>query len=186
MNHHNRQLLRQAGFTLVELLIVLALIGVVASLAYPSFQETIRLNRVQSQTTRLLSTLMIARSEAAKTNRPAIICKSPNGSTCSTDASVKWDGGWLVFRDDNGDGVQDAGEPVIRVENAVPETVTVRATESAFANSLTYAPDGTINGLITQIFKICSGDSIRGARAIAVDATGRPRVNDNPGGSCPE
>lgn len=177
-------IIKQAGFTLIELIVVMAIVGVVASLAYPSFQETIRLNRIQSQTTRLMSTLMVTRSEAAKTNKPATVCKSADGATC-TD-SGNWDQGWIVYRDSNANGDFDAGEPVIRVENAVPDTVTVRALEATFADSVTYEPDGTVNGLISQIFKICSGTSTRGARQIAIDATGRPRVDSNPGGSCPE
>lgn len=176
---------KQAGVTLIELIIVLVIIGVVASISYPSFQEILRVNRIETQTTRLLSTLMAARSEAAKTNQPVVVCKSADGVFC-TDMG-NWDQGWLVFRDEDAGGDLDAGdEPIIRVENAVPEDVTVRALEAAFADSLGYAPDGTVNGAITQIFKICAGTTVRGARTIVIEATGRPRVDRKPGGTCPE
>lgn len=57
---------RQNGFTLVELMVTVAVLAILSTIAYPSFQSTIRSNRVATTTNELIASLALARSEAIK------------------------------------------------------------------------------------------------------------------------
>lgn len=60
---------RQNGFTLVELMVTVAVLAILSTIAYPSFQSTIRSNRVATTTNELIASLALARSEAIKNTR---------------------------------------------------------------------------------------------------------------------
>jgi len=62
----NRSNLSQRGFTLLELLIVIALIGILAAIAVPNFQEMVKRNAVVSQNNELVALLNTAKSEAVR------------------------------------------------------------------------------------------------------------------------
>lgn len=95
------------GFTLVELVIVLALAAIITALATPSFRAMIQNNRAASQANDFLSALNLARSEAIKHGRASALCarRDPptNPESCSA-TPTDWSTGWLVFRDTDEDG----------------------------------------------------------------------------------
>ncbi len=72
MNKKYRQ-----GFTLTELMITVAIIGILASLAVPSFQDMIERNRLKEAVEGLKSDLMFARTEAIKRSQNVVISRSP-------------------------------------------------------------------------------------------------------------
>lgn len=102
---------RQNGFTLVELMITVVVLGVLATIAFPSFQSTIRSNRIATTSNDLIASMALARSEAVKNRRGAGVCASAGGTSCDGDS---WTDGWLVWADSNGDGALSAGETVLR------------------------------------------------------------------------
>ncbi|MBU4424053.1 MAG: GspH/FimT family pseudopilin [Gammaproteobacteria bacterium] len=101
---------RQArGFTLLEVMVVVAILAILAALASPSFTPLIERWRVRDAAESLTSTLYFARSEAIKRGGNIIIAKNPNTATCTTaTADTEWGCGWRVFFDANGNGAQDA------------------------------------------------------------------------------
>lgn len=98
------------GFTLVELMITLVVIGVVAAIAFPSFQSLIRSSRVTTAHNELIGMVNLARNDAIRNNQGGVVCGSSNGTTCSG----QWGGGMMVFSDSDGDGVFSSGETVLR------------------------------------------------------------------------
>ncbi len=91
------------GFSLVELMITVAIAAILLALAFPSFTNLIRSNRVTSATNELVATIMLARTEAIRSPGGAAVCTSSDGASC--DAAGNWNTGWIVFRDRNSDGV---------------------------------------------------------------------------------
>ncbi|MCL5801586.1 MAG: GspH/FimT family pseudopilin [Gammaproteobacteria bacterium] len=87
-----RLMKKNHGFTLVELMITLAVVAILATVAVPSFMAFIQNNRITAQTNDLVTALNIARSEAIHRNSATTVCSSSDGATCVGS----WDSGWLV------------------------------------------------------------------------------------------
>lgn len=85
----------QKGFTLVELMITLAVLAIVLSLAAPSFSSMLRDNRASTLGSELQGALQFARSEAVKRRQSVIICRSNAGGTGCANGD-DWASGWLV------------------------------------------------------------------------------------------
>jgi len=92
---------RQTGFTLLELMIVVAIAGIVMAIGVPSFQSITTNNRIAANTNDLITALNLARSEAVKRSANVSVCKSADGATCTT--SGDWDQGWIVYFIDEND-----------------------------------------------------------------------------------
>lgn len=156
---------KQAGFTLIEILVVLAVIGVVSSLGYPSFREMLKRNAVQAATSDIVNALMITRSEAVKVNMPVTFCQSLPGSTRTCSNQNDWNKGWIVTR----------GGTVIAASDGAGDKVVIRSKSgTTLKSSLIYTGEARVQGG-DQSFSICSKDA-KNAIQIIIDPTGRPRV----------
>ncbi len=91
-----------AGFTIVELMITIVVLGIALTFAVPNMQTFIMNNRLTSQLNLLSSNLALARNEAVKQNAPVIVCATSDGETCA-DAGTTWQDGWMIFIDRNAD-----------------------------------------------------------------------------------
>lgn len=103
----------QHGFTIIELLVVVAILGVLAALAGPSFTETIKRYRVNSIREDLMSSIQWARSEAVRRRQPVTFLRS-TGCGVALATGNDWDCGWDAFIDTNNSSTIDAGETILR------------------------------------------------------------------------
>lgn len=93
---------RQSGFTLIELMVAVAVVAILLGLALPSFQGSMRSNRVATTTNELLASFSLARTEAIRGLGPAGVCPSADGINCAT--TTDWAAGWTVWREDRAAG----------------------------------------------------------------------------------
>lgn len=102
---------RISGFSLIELMITIAVVAILLALAFPSFEGSMRSNRVASASNELMASFSLARTEGLRSPGGAVVCTSTNGSTCGGD----WNDGWIVWIDANGDGAPGgANDRVLR------------------------------------------------------------------------
>lgn len=142
------------GFTLVELIITLAVLAVLIAMAVPSFTSLINSNRLAAQSNELVAGLQEARLESLRSNRRVTVCRSTNGTSCNTAAGATWTG-WISFVDTNGNGTVDAGETLLR-SSSIKAPLQVRST----AQALTFRADGMVRNnatgaLVNNTFNVC-------------------------------
>ncbi len=88
-------LARAAGFTMVEMLMTMAIAIIVLTIGVPSFRYVTNSNRIAGELNGLLGDLQFARAEAIKEGTNVTVCTSSNGTSCSN--STTWQGGWIVY-----------------------------------------------------------------------------------------
>lgn len=159
---------KNKGFTLVELMITLAIAAILVGLAAPSFNDLIKDSRLTTQINSLTASLNFARSEAIKRAITVTVCKSDDGEECGGN----WNQGWIVFEDINGDGAVDADDTIIRVNSVLTSGNTLVFPEK---NRVTYQPDGFAIGY-NSTFKLCDDRGYTKAKGLVVSNTGRVRI----------
>lgn len=86
--HHHTRIRRPSGFTLIELMVTLAVAAILLAIAVPSFRDMLERNRVAAQSNELLGGLQTARSEAIRKNATHRFCSSANGWIVRTPAAA--------------------------------------------------------------------------------------------------
>lgn len=164
----------QRGFTLLELLVAIAVLAILLSAAVPSFMTTIRNNRLATDANALLTVLTLARSEAIKRNGPVVVCRSTDGAACAAGGSG-WQAGALIYADENANATLDAGEVVIRAEVPLVTVSTIASTNN-YVNRVSFLNNGAVSSAGT--FTISADASTTAVRKVVVGMTGRPRICD--------
>jgi len=128
----------QRGFSFLEIVIVVVILGVVLAIAAPNYTAMVNGNHLVATGNELLAVVQQARIEAVRRNQRVVVCPSSDGSSCGSD----WSLGWLSFQDNNRDDLVSVGEAVITT--GVPSTGTRLLPSPAIAteNRLRFSPDG--------------------------------------------
>lgn len=165
------------GFTLIELMVVLAIAGIVMALGTPSFIETVRDSRLRSQAFEVASLLAYARSEAAKRpNTTITVCPAANPSATSGCTNVNtWENGWIVLSDVNGDrSFNSATDQVLKATPALANNTRLRATGFGGLNYIQFNSQGVPANAGT--FVVCDTRGATKAKALVMSIAGQVRM----------
>lgn len=171
---HNR------GFTLLEALVVLALLAVLLSLAAPSLQGLRQKHQMQSQAEQLQASLLLARSEALRRQQRVTLCVRSTaahlGPECATAGT--WAQGWVVFVDGNDIGRREAAETVLQLHEAMPGFLTLQGNNTV-DRYISYGPQGrsqsTTGAFQAGTLTLCGAGQAHLWRVV-INAVGKPRL----------
>lgn len=164
----------------------LVLVATGLRLALPGMLDFMQATAVNAATEEVLADLRQARSEALKRNRRVTICKSADGSSCSTAGG--WQQGWIMFHDENNNGVRDAGEEAIAQHGPLAANLRVTG-NTPVSRYVSYSAVGSTRlvggGFQAGTLTLCSTSAgPTAAREIIVNAVGRPRMQKATVASC--
>jgi type IV fimbrial biogenesis protein FimT len=163
---------RHAGFTLVEMLVAIAIAATLAAWSIPTFRDA-RLNATRTrEVNQFVQAVYFARSEAMKRNGVVSLCPTADGSSCAT-GGTGWERGWIVFAnlDRETPPQRDEGEDLLRAYAGW-------ATGHVIANRETLSFRAFGQSGVTATFAYCDERGSAAARAVIISQTGRPRVSD--------
>ena len=148
--------LAHKGFTLIEILAAIAIVGIVMAFALPSYNITVKNTCLTTSTNALITSIQIARSEASKLRQNiSIISKTGGGD---------WSTGWTV---------QDASATVLNNVDLTCGATTV--TETGNDTTLVYESTGFIDS--PAAFDVCDDRTGENGRQITINLVGRPNTN---------
>lgn len=169
---------RQRGATVTEVVVGLGIAAGAAGLAAPAMQEFLRASELTTASGELLADLHLARSEALQRNRRVALCKSADGLQCTGQGG--WQQGWLVFQDENNNGVLDDGEEKVAVHGALQQGMRVTGNQHV-AHYISFNALGatqlTGGGFQAGTLTLCRASAApTPSRQVILNAVGRPRV----------
>lgn len=175
------------GFSLIEMMVAVAVIAILAAVAVPNMQSMIASSALRTATNDVVAALAQTRSQAIKEGGRVTMCKSANGTSCATTGD--WEQGWIIFVDPTRNSPWtnasvDTGETVSVYSQALSGNIVVKGNNGA-SQYVSYSADGLsrqLNGssLSAATIRVCSTstalqDSQR-ARDIAINSIGRVTV----------
>ncbi len=177
-----------AGFTLLELMVVLAIAGILMAVGVPAMRDFMRNGRITAAANDVMAALHFTRSEAIKRRQPVTLCTSddallpnntPNAAaTCEDSTELT---GWIVFVDLNQDGVRDAGDTLLLNHGRMNDQITAASTLDPLVvtyllNGFALNPNGANLALCDERGNVATGGELSSARGIFVSVTGRAGV----------
>lgn len=162
-----------SGFSLVELMVVLMILGATLALAIPGFTSLTLTTKLKSYANNIVSSVYTARGEAIKRNAPVRLCASSNGTSCAT--SGDWEQGWIVI---------DPNDVVIQTQQAVSSGFKIANSGGLVIN---FDPSGASIGGTASTLTVCKQSPAVGdqERRVVISTTGKPKVTTTRTGSCP-
>ncbi|KHL60298.1 GspH/FimT family pseudopilin [Xanthomonas cannabis] len=141
------------GYTAVQLVIVMAIIGIMAAIGLPSFNALIEWQRAQARVHVLTVHLATARSMAITHRLPVSVCPSVDGTNCRPDRD--WSRGWILFNDPARSGQPADAGSILRIEQyAASDNISITGT---IGRSLVrFLPNGR-NGGTNITISLCTG-----------------------------
>ena len=167
-----------SGFTLIELVIVLAIVAILLRVAAPGMSRAAAARALAAQSSEFMAALRFARAAAMQRGLAVTICASVAGGpplACQGPHAADWRSGWIVFADPGRRGVADAGAPVLRVQQALQHSGGVAGTRGRISFTAGgFATDGSSHFLFSP--PVAAAADAPPAVMVCVSKQGRPRL----------
>ena len=169
---------RLAGFTVIELMITIALAAIILTLGVPAYHGLVERNRLTADINNFISSLALARSEAVKRKQRVVLCASNDVATCSNNNNG-YESGWIVYVETVAPADNRANtEELLWVSAALANNMTLRATVP-YENQISYLATGQTGGLGNASIYLCKDAAVNKARLITIRRSGRVHLAKN-------
>lgn len=168
------------GFTLIELMVTIAVTAVLLGVGVPSFQRLQQSARTATTFHLLTSSLALARIAAVKQHAPVSVCPSSDGRYCRNEPI--WDDGWIVFSDPARAKQPASADAVLQRFDRVGRGLALRST--AGRSLVRFHPSGMAYGSNLSV-RLCSTRQGTHLGNVIVNNAGRPRSERQDGTPCP-
>lgn len=177
------------GFTLIEAMVVIAIVAILTTLAAPSFKNLIQSNAVSGNVNSFMADMRFSRSEAIRRGGAVVMCRSNSPETTqscdgNTGATTGWQTGWIVFDDLNDDGIHDSNEPVLRVQSPITNMDSIIDPSTTPNYKFRFNATGRLPGTNTRINFGGSNFPTTTQRVVCVSMGGRARIAGDGSTSC--
>ena len=170
------------GFTLVELMVTIAIAAILLGIAVPSFDGVMLSMKLTSYANNLVASTLLARSEAINRNAVVTLCVSSDGSSCRTGG---WEQGWIVMCNTTDNTYCDPAGPNTMVIQSQPAVSSGwKITASGAISSVSFQPTGT--GATAAVLTVCRATPIVASqeRMLRISASGLPSVTKTANAAC--
>ena len=180
------------GFTLLELMVVLAIVAILTTLAVPSFTRLVQTNTISSNINNFMADLRYARSESIRRGGGVVMCRSDAPEAAPPECNITagpggngWISGWIVYLDANNDGVVGAGN-LLRIQLPIAKMDSITENDGHASSIFRFTATG-------RLFDVASATSLQFGgsayapdvqRVLCVNTGGRARIAGNGETSC--
>jgi type IV fimbrial biogenesis protein FimT len=165
------QLQKRSGFTLLELMITIATVGILVSMSMPNLGDMLQKNAAETVLNDLARTMTMARVSAVSHGQMVTLCRSADQKSCNGE----WHNGMLVFLDHDSDRIVDTSDRILHVTSPATTPGTLKLRSFPNRQYLQFTPAGVINNQ-TGNFTWCPADNdARQAQQLIFNITGRVR-----------
>ena len=185
---------KSPGFTLLELMVVLAIVAIMTTLAVPSFLRLIQSGTMASAANGFLADMRYARSQSIQRGRSVVMCRSnaPEAPSphCDSDAGAGgagWVSGWIIFLDTSHDADKQASELLLRVGSPITGIDTILEGAPDASTSFEFTATGRLLNPSSAASLRFGGDAYASAaqRVLCVSPGGHTDIAGNGAASCP-
>ena len=159
---------KHKGFTIIELMIGIAVLGIITAIAMPTLNQFLVKMRIDNEVSQLYRLVLSARNSAINMERNVTLCPLSGTNTCTN----AWGGELSVFIDLDNDNIFEPAnnEALLKVKPAIQNNDTL--TYAGFSR-ITFAPTGQLSAALNSTFVYCPQGFDDLGRAVLLSASGR-------------
>ncbi len=181
---------RQSGFTVIELIVAVAIVAIFAGLALPPMGDLIARNQVATEVNRLVSDLQLARNSAVTRGSVVTMCRSGDQVGCLTSSSAnQFDAGWMTYASPDARTPFVATDALLKVGEGASDNMEIRTIGNQAPDFISFLPTGRIDAAAPGniVIAVCkngqSTERVKGRR-LTLSVSGRPSISEIPVGAC--